>query len=143
MLLEKLRKIEALINGGAFPGEQIAAHNAKEKILLKLNNTPKAERPVEYTFTLGNMWSNRLFRAIARRYGLRPYRYKGQRYTTVMMMVQESFVNETLWPTYQKFEKILREYLNDVTDRVIADVLKQNPEENDEEKERPAIGCRN
>ena len=45
----------------------------------------KTERPAEVQFTLPDRWQRRLFTALARRYGIEPYRYKRQRYTTVML----------------------------------------------------------
>ena len=49
-------------------------------------------------FQLADEWRRRLMVALLRRYGLRPYRYSGQRYTTVMARVPKSFVDGTLWP---------------------------------------------
>ena len=46
--------------------------------------------------------SYKVFVTMLRRYGLMPYRYHGQRYTTVMIQVPERFVTETLWPEFQK-----------------------------------------
>ena len=56
---------------------------------------------------------------LGRRYDLAPYRYKRQRYTTVMVRVPKSFVDQTLWPEYQQLKAALEEYLNDATDRII------------------------
>jgi hypothetical protein len=61
--------------------------------------------------------------AILRRYGLKPYRYRGQRHTTVMTRVSEGFVDETLWPEFQEISKMLRTYLSEVTERVISEVI--------------------
>ena len=38
-----------------------------------------------------------------------------------MVMVSSGFVDETLWPEFQKLDKTLRAYLNDVTDRIISE----------------------
>jgi tRNA nucleotidyltransferase (CCA-adding enzyme) len=75
--------------------------------------------PVEYRFTLADMWSRRLFVALLRRYGIRPYRYHRQRYTTVMAKVPQRFVDETLWPEYTELNKVLCTYLEEMTQRVI------------------------
>ncbi len=45
-----------------------------------------------------DMWPRRVFVALLRRYGIRPYRYRRQRYTTVMAKVSQRFVDDTLWP---------------------------------------------
>ena len=40
-----------------------------------------------------------------------------------MVKVPKSFVNETLWPELQQINTTMRAYLNEVTDRIIADVI--------------------
>ncbi|MGC2162582.1 MAG: hypothetical protein WA634_11780 [Silvibacterium sp.] len=54
-----------------------------------------------------------------RRYGIEPYRYKGQRYTTVMVRAPRSFVDHTLWPEYLELQAALHSYLNEATERII------------------------
>ena len=82
--------------------------------------------PVEYRFTMGDMWSRRVFVALLRRYGLRPYRYRRQRYTTVMVRVSKGFVDETLWPQFERLSDTLQEYLSEVTDRVVVQVISED-----------------
>jgi hypothetical protein len=84
-----------------------------------LGGSPQIERQVEFQFTLPDRWQRRLFSALCRRYGLEPYRYKRQRYTTVMVRVQKSFVERTLWPEYEELRAALNDYLNDATERII------------------------
>lgn len=66
------------------------------------------------------MWARRLFVALLRRYGIRPYRYYKQRYTTVMAKVPKSFVEQTLWPEFTELNKVLNTYLEETTERVIS-----------------------
>lgn len=89
----------------------------------------KADPPVEYRFSMADMWSRKVFVALLRRYGIRPYRYSGQRHTTVMARVPERFVDETLWPEFQEISQTLRSYLSDVTDRVVQQVIHQDSSE--------------
>jgi len=119
-LVEKLRLIEVLFAGAATDGERQAAASARERIRDLLESKGRTDAPVEYKFTLRDMWSRKLFVALLRRYGIRPYRYKRQRYTTVMARVPASFVDETLWPEFKELSKILSAYLDEVTDRVIS-----------------------
>jgi spore cortex formation protein SpoVR/YcgB (stage V sporulation) len=119
-LVEKLRRIEALFSGAKTAGERSAAAGARERILELLRGVQATERPIEYRFTLSDQWSRRLFVSLLRRYDLRPYRYPRQRHTTVMARVPASFVETTLWPEFVELDRTLREYLSDVTDRVIA-----------------------
>ena len=119
-IIETLQYIEALYAGATTDGERDAAANARERMRARLDRFQESDPPVEYKFTLSDMWSRKLFVALLRRYGLTPYRYYRQRHTTVMAKVSREFVNETLWPEFQKLDDTLRAYLNDVTDRIIS-----------------------
>ncbi len=118
-LIQTLREIEALFAGATTPGERTAAGNARERIRARLQGFRESDPPVEYRFTMTNMWSRKLLVALLRRYGLRPYRYYRQRYTTVMVGVSTSFVDQTLWPEFQKLDRTLHDYLDGITDRII------------------------
>lgn len=118
-LIEKLQRIEALFAGATTKGEKVAAANALERIRGRLQDVQKVDSPVEYKFTLTDMWSKKLFLALLRRYGIEPYRYYRQKHTTVMARVPVSFVKETLWPEFQELNDTLRSYLDEVTNRVI------------------------
>ncbi|MBL9181705.1 MAG: hypothetical protein JNN17_06165 [Verrucomicrobiaceae bacterium] len=130
-LLEKLRKIERLYAGAATPGEKEAAADAMRRIQQRLKKTEKAERPIEYKFTLVDGWSKKLFIALLRRYDLRPYRYARQRRNTVMVRVPKSFVDDTLWPEFLELSEVLQQYLEDITRRVIAEGIHADASEED------------
>jgi hypothetical protein len=119
-LVEKLRKIEALFARATSAGERAAAENARDRIRRRLEQIEKSERAVEFRFSLPDTWSKSLFIALLRRYGIEPYRYPGQRRTTVMARVTRTFAEEVLWPEYQQLERTLRDHLESVTRRVIA-----------------------
>ena len=119
-LLDKLRKIERLYAGSTTPGEKDAAADAIARIKKRLAETAKTEQPIEYKFTLSDAWSKKLFIALLRRYAINPYRYSRQRRNTVMARVPRSFVDETLWPEFIELSKVLKTYLDEMTDRVIA-----------------------
>jgi len=72
---------------------------------------------------MADMWSRKLFVALLRRYGIKPFRYYRQKHTTVMAVVSASFVDETLWPEFQELDKTLRSYLEDITNRVIIESI--------------------
>lgn len=120
-LIAKLRKIESLFSGTTFAGEKEAASEAIDRLRKKLESLKEDDPPIEYKFTLADMWSRRLLTALMRRYGLTPYRYSRQRYTTVMVRVPVSFVEETLWPEFQQLNEVLREYLEKMTRKVITE----------------------
>jgi hypothetical protein len=140
-LIEKLRLIEALFAGAATEGEALAAERAKQRILNRLKSWEEEDPPVEYRFSMRDMWSQKVFTALLRRYGIRPYRHNGQRHTTVMAKVPKRFVDETLWPEFLEIYNTLRLYLSEVTDRVVSQVIHQNttdPEVVDTPKGLPA-----
>ncbi|TWI73038.1 hypothetical protein LZ24_01449 [Desulfobotulus alkaliphilus] len=118
-LIEKLKLIEALYSGATTPGEKQAAENALQKIKDRLDQIKKVDPPVEYKFSMQNIWSRRIFLALLRRYDLKPYRYFRQRYTTVMVKVSKTFVNETLWPQFLALDKELTAHLNETADKII------------------------
>jgi len=122
-LISKLAKIEALFAGATTEGERAAAASARDRIVARLREVEKADPPVEYKFTPADAWSQRLLLALLRRYGLKPYRHKGQRRTTVMARVAKSFVDDTLWPEFQQLSATLQTYLDEVTTRVVAQVV--------------------
>lgn len=118
-LRQKLRRIEALFAGATTDGERMAAFAAMERIRKRLQETERVERPIEMKFTLADAWSRKLFVALCKRYGLRPYRYKRQRFTTLMVRGPQSFLEGTLWPEFQQIHRALDEYLREATERII------------------------
>jgi hypothetical protein len=130
-LMEKLRLIEALFAGAKTAGEKDAAERARQRILDRLKSMEASDPPIEFKFTLRDMWQRKVLVALMRRYGLKPYRYSGQRYTTVMAKVPKKFVNETLWPEFQEISMTLRTYLSEVTERVVSEVICRDNSEAD------------
>lgn len=122
-LIEKLRRIEALFARPGTAGERVAAENARGRILERLAEFERVEQAIEYQFSLGDPWSRNLFIALLRRYDIAPYRHSGQRRTTVMARVTETFVNEVLWPEFQELNKLLRSHLDAVTKRIVAQAI--------------------
>ena len=125
-LIDKLRRIETLYAGATTPGEKDAAERARQRILERLAQSKRIDPPVEYHFSMGDMWSRKVFVALLRRYDITPYRYKRQRHTTVMARVPHTFVDETLWPEFQEFSNTLKRYLSEVTERVVSEVLHED-----------------
>ena len=141
-LREKLSRIEALFAGATTEGERIAAGEARRRIQQRLASVERLDPPVEFRFTLADVWSRKVFLALLRRYDLKPYRYRGQRRTTVMVKAPKPFVLETLWPEYQQLNGALRTYLDGVTDRIIADVIHGDSSEAAEVSEMPKLAAR-
>ena len=108
-------------------------------ILAQLARFEQQDPPVEFKFSMADNWSRRLFTALLRRYGIEPFRYRGQRYTTVMAKVSKTFVDETLWPEFLELDDILEKYLSDITDRVIQEAIYQGSSEASERAKPAAI----
>jgi hypothetical protein len=120
-LLEKLRAIEALFAGATTEGERLAADQARQRIRTRIEEL-RAEAVVEWQFSF-DPWSQRLFMALARRYGIMPYRYRRQRYSTLMVKAPERFLRDVLVPEYRQMAETLHAHLSAVTDRVVAEAL--------------------
>ncbi|MBS0558934.1 MAG: hypothetical protein JSR21_02660 [Proteobacteria bacterium] len=139
-LRAKLRKIEALFAGAGTAGERMAAEAARERVRARLAELGRQDRPIEMHFSLGNEWSRRLFVALCRRYGLKPYRLYRQRRTTVMVDVPRHFVDEVLWPEFTELNRTLQAYLDDITHRIIAEEVHRDTSEPEERQAAPRLG---
>lgn len=122
-LTEKLKLIEALFAGATTDGEKDAAFNALQRIRDRLNEIKREDPPVEYKFSMADVWSRKLFLALLRRYDIKPYRYYRQRYTTVMAKIPKRFVDETLWPEFEALNKTLRQYIEEATNKIIGETI--------------------
>jgi hypothetical protein len=138
-LIEKLRRVEALFARPGTDGERRAAEHARERIVARLEELEREEPAIEYRFTVPDQWSRRLLTALLRRYGIRPYRYHGQRRTTVMARVTPRFVKETLGPEYEALQRTLADYFDRFTERIIAQAIYSDTGEA-EERPDPRTG---
>jgi hypothetical protein len=118
-LRDKLRKIEALFAGATTPGERQAADAAAQRIRLQLAALASREPEIEMRFSIPNPWSRRLFIALCRRYGLKPFRYTRMKRQTVVVKAPRAFLDRTLWPQFVEIDSALTSYLDDITDKVI------------------------
>jgi hypothetical protein len=93
-------------------------------------------------FSLPDPWSRRLFIALCRRYGLRPFRYRRMHRQSLVVKAPQSFLDQVLWPEFTEINTALSEYLADVTDKVIrAEVYREAGEaEEVPEPVRPVRG---
>ncbi len=118
-LRDKLRKIEALFAGAKTDGERLAAGAAAERIRARLAEAGAREAAIEMRFALHDPWSRKLFVALARRYGLKPYRLPRMKRQSVVVRAPRSFIDTVFWPEFQELNKALATYLLEVTDRLI------------------------
>ena len=128
-LLEKLRKIEALHAGTRIDGEREAARRAAERIRARLAELRGRERDEILVYSLPDPWKRKLFVALCRRYGLKPYRERGQRYSTVQIRAPKTFQVRTLWPEFLALSEELHAHLNELTERVIREAIDEDVSE--------------
>ena len=132
---EKLAKIKALFAGATSAGERQAAQAAMDRLQQRIDGIPPGTQvddpTVEFRFSLTNPWSLRLFLALARAKGYRPYRHPRMRRTSVCLRIGRQAVNADLWPEYLEMNKVLTEYLSELADHIIADCI--NPDRSDAE----------
>jgi hypothetical protein len=122
-LVERLRRLEALHAGTKFDGEREAARRAAEKIRGRLAELRGHEKDEVYRYSLPDPWERKLFLALCRRYGLKPYREPGRRYSTVLVRAPETFQSKTLWPEFQALREELNAQLAELTERVIREAI--------------------
>jgi hypothetical protein len=139
-LRDKLRKIEALFSGAGTAGEKAAAGAAADRIRARLRQEEEREKAVEIRFSLPDPWSRQMFIALCRRYGLRPYRHPRMRRQSVMVRVPQGFLDKVLWPEFQEINVALAEYLAQVTDRVIREVVYKDTGDAEEVAEPEKLG---
>ncbi|MDX6481010.1 MAG: hypothetical protein QOG85_1520, partial [Gaiellaceae bacterium] len=83
-------------------------------------------------YTLPDPWTRKLFLALCRRYGLRPFRRYRQRYSTVQVVAPETFQQKTLWPEYLALAKELEKHFDELTERVVREAIHGDVSEADE-----------
>src|SRR3989338_11631303 len=127
-ILDKISKIEALIERAGSEGERIAALLAKERILAKMAQD-REHLPIEYKFSFESRWQKRLFTALCNKHGFEPYRYARQRYTTNHLKISRAMVDGVLWPEYLRWNAVLKELIEEVMQDIIGKIHKSDQEE--------------
>ncbi len=122
-LLEKLRKIEALHAGTKVDGEREAARVAAERIRARIAEIRGSEEDVELHYRMHDPWKLKLFVALCRRYGLKPFREAGRRSTTIQVRLPKTFHDRTLWPEFCALAEELDAHLRELTERVIREAI--------------------
>jgi hypothetical protein len=138
-LRERLRKVEALFFGATTAGERNAAGAAVERLRAKLDEVARRDLPVEMKFTMPDLWSVRLFIALCRRYGFRPFRYARQRATTVMIKAPARVFDEVVWQEFGELHADLEAYFNETTERLIRETIHADISDADTAPDPPGL----
>ena len=120
---EKLAKLEALFARGATAGERAAAGAARDHLQAKLASASASEPETELQYTLPDIWSVRIFVALCRKHGVKPYRYPRQRRTTVMVRVRQAEFERLVAEEFRTLHRELTRYFNETVDHLIADAM--------------------
>lgn len=108
-LIDKIRKVEALLVGAKSEGERQAAELAIQRLQGRLE-----AQPIEYTVHQSNLWMKSLFIAICQKYKIKTYRYTRQKFTTTMVRVSKPFMDEILWPEFNKYSRMFQELADEI-----------------------------
>jgi hypothetical protein len=130
-LAEKLIKIESLYLGATTSGERDAAERAMKHVEEKLR-AMESQASKEWRLSTNSPYEKKLLKALLRRYGHTPFRFKGQKHSTVMVEATDVFINEILWPQYVEMSKVLDEHLKEVTNKIIQDSIYSKGDSRDE-----------
>lgn len=122
-LRERLRKIEALVDGAATPAERDAAQAAVARVRAKLEPVADAGEPEELQFQIADDWSRHLFVALCRRNGVEPYRHARHDRALVTVRGPRAFVEGVLWRQFSSLDAELRTYLTEVTLKIIREEI--------------------
>lgn len=135
---DKLAKLEALFARGATAGERAAAGAARDRLQarLDLEAEDREEPETEMQYSLPDVWSVRIFVALCRKHGIRPYRYPRQRRTTVMVRVRQSSFERTVREEFSTLHRELTAYFNETVDHLIADAMKSDGDDETLEQRR-------
>jgi len=114
---------EALYFGATTAGERDAAEAAAERLKAKLEEACRRDPPIEMKFSLPDQWSVRLFIALCRRYGIRPFRYPRQRSTTIMVRAPRRFFDTVVWRQFSDLHTDLWLYFEQTTERLIREAI--------------------
>jgi len=92
-----------------------------EAILKKIKDRKEPE--IEMRFSMGDRYVKKLFIALARKHGFRPYRYPRQKHTTVNLKCKNSYFDLVLWPEFLDLSDELAFFLEQVTHEIVRNVL--------------------
>jgi hypothetical protein len=74
-------------------------------------------------FSLPDQWSVRLFIALCRRHGVRPFRYPRQRSTTIMVRAPRHFFETVVWRQFSELHTDLWLYFEQTTERLTREAI--------------------
>ncbi|HZU35785.1 MAG TPA: hypothetical protein VFA18_07750 [Gemmataceae bacterium] len=125
-LVEALRAIEVQM-AGLPAGDAAQAERARMRIIERCRELATAGDVAEFQYSLPDQWSQVLFHALLKRYGLVGYRYKWQRHSTVMVRASKRLVDEVLDPLLKAMSQRLNEHFDAVAEMALSAALSPGP----------------
>ena len=122
----KLAKLEALFARGATAGERAAAGAARDRLQARIAAEGAQDPETEVQYSMPDTWSVRIFVALCRKHGIRPYRYPRQRRTTIMVRARAAEFERTVLAEFETLHRELVAYFNETVDHLIADAMKSD-----------------
>lgn len=119
---ETIRKVEAQRDSTPFDAERETACRMLETLRAKLAAAREQGSLMEISYSLMNEWERRVLFTLCRHYGLRTFRRRGQRQSTVIVLVSASFQHGTLWPHFVQ----LTQTLDPLVDGVVSQFLRES-----------------
>jgi hypothetical protein len=90
-------------------------------------------------YRLPDPWKRKLFVALCRRYGLKPFREPGRRSSTVQLRAPREFQDKTLWPEFVALCEELDAHLDELTTRIIREAINDDVSEATEQPTTKAL----
>jgi hypothetical protein len=106
-------------------------------LAAKLADTQATETE-ELQYSMPDVWALRIFIALCRKHGLRPYRYPRQRRTTVVVRANPAVFEQTVLAEFTELHRELVRYFSETVDHLLADAMRSDG--NDDNMEAPQIG---
>ena len=117
-------------------GAAAGAARGRLQARLGLELDPREESETEMQYCLPGAWSVRMFVALCRKHGIRPYRYPRKRCTTVMVRVRQSGCEETVGEELRMLHRELTANFSEMVDHLIADALKSDGDDETHDQHR-------
>ena len=117
-LQKRLAKLEALFRRAGTDGERAAAEAAIARVQDRLGKDVHTVA-IEMKFSFPDTWAVRLFVAVCRKHGVKPYRYPRQRRTTVMVRAPRERFDAEIWREFSALHMELNVYFGETVDHLI------------------------
>jgi hypothetical protein len=125
-LIESLCRIECKY-AGLLTADLAQSEQARARIRARCQESRTATDVAEFRFTLPDPWSRLLFHALLKRYGLKGYRYQGQRQSSCMLLASKRLIDELLSPLFDEMCQRLNACFLELTQKTLPAAISPAP----------------